>query len=322
MTNVAGRREREERAVTLAGLVINLGLAAGKVAVGVLGRSSAIIADGLHSASDLASDIAVLWGIRAARRPADAEHPYGHARYEALVTGFIGILLIVAALSIGAESLTTLGRPHDAAMSVWPLVAALVSVALKELLYWLTRAVGRRHRSSAVLANAWHHRSDAFSSVAAAAGIAGALIGGPRWQFLDHLTAVVLAAFLIVVGIDIVRDAVQELCDQAPAPEVQARMEKTISGIPGVGTFHAFRARRTGGLIEMDVHVQVDPGLSVRAGHDIATRVERELCREFPDVANVVVHVEPLEDRGRRPDGGRRGAEPEAEFPKRRYSDN
>jgi cation diffusion facilitator family transporter len=297
--NHADRRRRDERAVTLGGLFVNLALSGFKVLVGILGRSSAIIADGLHSASDLAGDFAVLWGIRAARRPADADHPYGHARYESIVTLFIGALLVAAALYIGVESLATLGRPHGGITSWWPLAAALVSIALKETLYWLTRAVGKRHRSSAVLANAWHHRSDAFSSVAAAAGIAGAIIGGPRWQFLDHLTAVVLAAFLVVVGGRIIRDAFQELCDRAPAPEVQARMERVIAGIAGVEEFHAFRARRTGGIIEMDVHVLVDPALSVRHGHDIASRVERELCREFPDVANVVVHVEPLGDPGR-----------------------
>ena len=304
MSTVADRRLparpqaglREERTVTLAGLALNLLLFSGKVAVGVAGRSSAIIADGLHSASDLAGDIAVLWGIRAARRPADTDHPYGHARYESVVTLFIGVLLVAVALYVGIESLIGLGRPGPGPANWWPFVAALASVALKETLYWLTRAVGRRYRSSAVLANAWHHRSDAFSSVAAAAGIAGALIGGPRWRFLDGLTAVLLAAFLVGVGVRILRDALRELCDRAPDRAVRERIERIIAGIPGVRTFHAFRVRRTGGLMEMDVHVLVDPALSVRAGHDIATRLEQELCRELPDMAGVVVHIEPADD--------------------------
>lgn len=292
------RREHEERQVTLAGLAVNLLLVAGKVLVGIFGRSSAIIADGLHSASDLASDIAVLWGIRAARRPADADHLYGHARYESVVTLFVGGLLVAAALYIGIESIIGLGSPGPGPANWWPFVAALVSVALKEVLYWLTHAVGRRYGSGALLANAWHHRSDAFSSIAAAAGIAGALLGGPGWRFLDGLTAILLAAFLVGVGARIVRDALRELCDRAPDAAAQAKMERVIAGVPGVGRFHAFRARRTGGLIEMDVHVLVEPGLSVRSGHDIATRVEHELHREFPDIAGVVVHIEPLDDPG------------------------
>jgi len=295
----SARRGHEERAVTLAGLVVNILLFAGKLAVGIIGRSSAIIADGLHSASDLASDFAVLWGIRAARRPADADHQYGHARYESVLTLFIGSLLIAAALYIGIESLIGLGRPASGPANWWPFAAALASVALKEALYRLTRRVGQRHRSSALLANAWHHRSDAFSSVAAAAGIAGALIGGPGWRFLDNLTAVLLAAFLVGVGGKIARDALRELCDYAPDAAAQVKMEEVIAGIAGVGRFHAFRARRAGGLIQMDVHVLVDPELSVRAGHDIASRVERKLCRAFPDIAGVVVHIEPLDDPGR-----------------------
>jgi cation diffusion facilitator family transporter len=293
-------RQREERRVTLVALVINLALGAAKTGIGLLAHSTALIADGLHSISDLASDLAVLWGIRAARAPADSDHHYGHARYESIVTMFVGLLLITASLYVAFHSILSINEVHAGPANWLPFWIAIASIALKEALFWATRSVGRRNRNKAVLANAWHHRSDSFSSIAAAVGIAGTLVGGPRWAFLDHLTGVVLAAFLVVVGARIVRDALRDLSDRAPDPELQARMKDTMSRIPGVEGFHALRARNSGGAIDMDVHVQVEPGLTVLEGHDIATRVEREMCAAFPEIADIVVHIEPDE----RNDGG------------------
>lgn len=295
-----GRQLRAERGVTLWGLAINVVLTVGKIGVGLLSRSSAIVADGLHSTSDLASDVAVLWGIHAAKRPADADHHYGHARYEAIVALFVGLLLIAAACYVGIESLLTIGHRHGGIRNSWPFWVAVASIVLKECLYWLTRAVGRRYCNPAIVANAWHHRSDAFSSIAAAAGIAGTLVGGPRWAFLDHLTAVVLAAFLIVIGIRIARDSLRKLADTAPNPAAVEELRRAIAGIPDVRGHHALRARCAGAgdAIEMDVHVQVDPSLSVGRGHDIATLVEEEVRRVNPGVASVVVHVEPAGPAG------------------------
>ena len=287
------RRLKEERGITLVGLAVNTGLSLLKILVGFLANSAAIIADGLHSASDIASDVTVLWGLGLARRPADKDHHYGHGRYDSIFAALVGVILIAAALWVGADSLITLNSPHAPLTSWWPFAAAICSIVLKESLYWWTRAVGRRHRSPQLLANAWHHRSDAFSSIAAAVGIAGTLLGGPRWAFLDHLTAVVLAAFLLFIGARIIRDSVRDLSDRAPDPRVTAEIENIISTIPGVVSFHAFRARRSGGLIEMDVHVQVAPDITVEAGHDIATRVEAKVCAAFPEVSDVVVHIEP-----------------------------
>lgn len=294
----------DERRVTLWGLAANVALTASKVVVGLLANSSAIIADGLHSGSDLASDFAVLWGIHASRRPADADHHYGHSRYETVAALFVGLLLVVAALFVGVESIITIGQPHDGIRNWWPFSMAVASVAIKEVLYWWTRAVGIKHRNPAIAANAWHHRSDALSSIAAAIGIGGAVLGGPRWAFLDHLTAVVLAAFLITIGVRITRESLTKLTDRAPDPAALRGMLEVISRIPGVVSFHAFRARHAGGggLIEMDVHVQVDPTISVHQGHEIATRVEHEMRLANPDVAGVVVHVEPADARQPEPD--------------------
>jgi len=292
-TEAASSDIRRELRVTWASLLINLVLGAVKIASGVFGRSSAIIADGLHSLSDLASDLAVLWGIRAARIPPDADHHYGHKRREQVVTLAIGLLLVLTAVYVAAEAIATIGQQHEDQSSWWPFWVAVGSIVLKEAMFWVTRAVGRRTRNTALLANAWHHRTDSFSSIAAAVGIGATLLLGPRWAFLDHLTAVVLASFLVVIGIRILRDALRELSDRAPRAEMQQRMQEQISSIPGVIGFHAFRARVTGGMVEMDVHVQVSSVLTVAQGHEIASQVEDRLCAAFPEVANVVVHVEP-----------------------------
>lgn len=276
-------------------MAVNVLLTIGKVAVGLLFNSAAIIADGLHSGSDLASDAAVLWGISASRRPADADHQYGHSRYEAIVTMVVGFLLVVAALWVGIESVGTMQVRHSGPTSWLPFCAALATIVAKEVLYRLTVRVGRKHKNSSIVANAWHHRSDAFSSLAAAVGIAGATAGGPRWAFLDHLTAVVLAAFLVIMGVRIVRDAMQELSDRAPDPATKERIHAAIVGIKGVVGFHACRARRSAGVIDMDVHVQVAPDMTVRAGHDIATAVEEAVQKAVPEVTDVVVHIEPPE---------------------------
>jgi len=292
------RQLREERTVALVGVGINVAIAGSSILVGIFARSSAIIADGLHTCADLASDFTVLWGIRAAKQPADDCHHYGHARYEAMTAMFVGLLLFAAAVFVSVQSIVTLHEPHAGRMSWIPFWTAVAAIVLKEGMYWLTRAVGRKYRNRALMASAWHHRSDAFSSVAAAAGIGGAVVGGPRWSFLDHVTAIVLAAFLVVIGVRIVRESLSRLADRAPRPEVIEGIRRTISGIPGVRNFHSLRARHAGAgdRVEMDVHVQVDSAITVQQGHDIATRVEQEIHRATPDVIGVVVHIEPASE--------------------------
>ena len=295
MSVVAAYRDRirEESRITVIGMVTNIVLTITKIAFGLLFNSTAIIADGFHSGSDLASDIAVLWGIPAARRPADADHQYGHSRYETIVTMVVGFLLIGAALWVAIESIATMSVRHSGPTSWLPFWAAVATIVLKEPLYWLTRRVGMRHHNASVVANAWHHRADSLAALAAGIGIAVATAGGPRWAFVDHLTAVVLAAFLIIMGLNIVRGAMQELSDRAPDPAVEDRIHSAITAINGVVGFHACRARRSAGVIDMDVHVQVAPDITVRAGHDIATAVEEAVQKAVPEVSDVVVHVEP-----------------------------
>lgn len=290
--------KRTERRITIFGIVINILLIAGKISSGIIGNSSAILADGLHSISDLTSDIAVLWGIRASKQPPDLDHHYGHFRYETITAFIVGLLLIGAALFIAYEAIVTISQRHTALRNWLPLYMALASIALKELLYWLTRAVGKRYHNQAIIANAWHHRSDAFSSIAAALGIAGARIGGEDWHFLDHLTGVLLAAFLVYIGIRILRHSFHKLSDRAPDHQTLEKLQQTIAAIPGVKSFHSFRARSTGSgnKIEMDVHLRVDPAITVEAGHEIATQVEQRIKLVNPDVISVIIHIEPAQE--------------------------
>lgn len=285
--------------VTVVGLVGDVALGAAKLLAGVLCHSQAIFADGLHSTSDAATDVAVLAGLGVSGRPADATHPYGHRRAMTLVTALLAVALMAAGgymLYRAVVGFRRLSELPPAVRPVLPLALAVVSIVLKEALYQLTARTGRQVGDSSLIANAWHHRSDAASSVAAAAGLAGAAIGGPEWHFLDLLTAMVLAAFLAAVAWRIFRDAMAELMDTAPSPAVLDQIAQSVAGTRGVRSFHAFRARRLGGKVEMDVHVQVDPDLSVAAGHDIARAVRDRVRQHCPTVLSVIVHVEPAEE--------------------------
>jgi len=281
--------------VTWLGLAANVLLSIGKVAAGALFGSGVLLADGLHSASDLMSDLAVLAGLHVSARPADGSHPYGHRRVQTLSAMFVGVVIIAAAAWV-AVSATAQWRRNVVPSYGWiPFAIAAASVAVKEVLYRLTRAVGRRTGDAALLANAWHHRSDAFSSVAAAGGIFAVAWGGAGWGFLDHAVAIALAGVLVVVGLKLVAQAGNELVDRAPSKEVTDGIAAIVAETDGVRSYHAFRMRQLGGRREMDVHVQVDPALTVVEGHDIATRVRSRIHQADPDVTAVIVHVEPAE---------------------------
>jgi cation diffusion facilitator family transporter len=281
------------RSVTWLGIVVNVILAAVKLGVGLVGRSQTLIADGLHSISDLVTDAAVLAGLHISSRPADADHHYGHARVTTLVTMFVGTALLATAAWIVYNAISTYGEPHPFPAGSLPFWVAAASVLQKELLYRVTRRVGIFARDASVVANAWHHRTDAFTSVAAAAGLAGVAFGGPHWAFLDHLTAVVLSAFLAVAAFSFIRESVSELIDGAPGSKVIGCLEGAITETPGVRRFHNLRVRKVAGSLALDVEIHVAPELSVVEGHDIATEVRKRLKDCGCDVSEAMVHVEP-----------------------------
>ncbi|MBN2564764.1 MAG: cation transporter [Candidatus Eisenbacteria bacterium] len=281
------------RGVTWAGVAVNVTLSVLKVGVGLLARSQTLLADGLHSISDLVTDVAVLAGLRISSRPADEDHHYGHARVTTLVTMFVGSALLVTAVWIVYSAIATFQEPHSYPSGALPFWVAVASILPKELLYRVTRRVGMAAHDASVVANAWHHRTDAFTSVAAAAGLAGVAFGGPRWGFLDHLTAVVLSAFLAMAAFRFIRESVSELIDGAPGGKVVGCLEEAISGTPGVHEFHNLRVRKVAGSLMLDVQIHVAPDLSVVDGHDIATEVRRRLIGCGCDVVEAMVHVEP-----------------------------
>jgi cation diffusion facilitator family transporter len=285
--------------VTWLGIAVNIALSVIKVALGLTLNAQTLVADGLHSISDLLTDAAVLAGLRVSSKPADADHHYGHRRVTTLVTMIIGAVLVMSAAWIVYRAIATYGEPHPVTRAAVAFWVAAASVAPKEFLYRVTRAVGIRVGDSSVVANAWHHRTDAFTSVAAAAGLAGVAIGGPDWAFLDHITAIVLAAFLAVAAVRFIGESIAELTDAAPPSPVVRCIEDAISGTPGVLGFHALRVRKLGGALGLDVTVLVAPHLSVIEGHDLASAVRRRVLGCGCNVIEAVVHVEPYDDDAR-----------------------
>jgi len=286
----------EVRRVTWVGLCANLALAALKFFAGIVGHSQVIVADAIHTLSDSGTDIAVLIGVRFWSKPPDDSHPHGHGRIETLVTLVIAVALAAAAVGLAYNALATL-KIRDISPPGWiAFAAAAVSIVVKEWLYRWTAAAGRRAKSSAVIANAWHHRSDALSSIPAAIAVATAAIV-PSWAFVDHVGAVLVSGLILYAAGSIGWPALKHLAD-AGAPEAQRRrIEQIALRTDGVRAVHAIRTRYAGPGIQVDLHVLVDPEMSVRAGHQIAGSVKRRLLtlESGPDVLDVVVHVEPHE---------------------------
>jgi cation diffusion facilitator family transporter len=287
---------RRVRRITWIGLLVNLLLTVLKFVGGFLGRSQAVVADAVHGVSDLTTDLAILIGVKYWTKPADASHPHGHQRLETVVTLSIGLVLALAAVGLLINAVSSLH--HREAEPVGPIAlgAALVSLASKEWLYRWTIKAGKRIRSMPVIANAWHHRSDALSSVPPALAVAAALID-PDWAFLDQVGASVVSLFIFHAAYKIGRPAFDKLIDRG-APERELQKIRTIAkSVVGVEDVHAVRTRYVGSLnLAVDLHVMVAPDLSVYDGHEIAKAVRSRLMSEGPDVFDVIVHIEPEED--------------------------
>ena len=288
---------RQVLIVTWGGLFVNVALTVLNFAGGVLGASQAVTAHAFHTLSDLSTDVAVLIGVRYWSQPADEDHPHGHKRIETVVTIMIGVALAVVAVGLVQRALTTLSEKHLRTPGLFALTAACLSILGKEILYRWTAAVGRRIRSSAVVANAWHHRSDALSSIPAALAVGGAMIY-PAWWFLDHIGAVVVSLLIFQAAWKIGRPALKQLVDAGAPLKERNRIESLVLANPHVRRVHAIRTRYLGPGLEVDLHIHVDPDLTVREGHDISESVKERLLSEGPDVADVVVHLEPDESAG------------------------
>jgi len=296
----SGGHTREVRRITWIGLFVNVLLSAVKFLVGYLGFSQAVIADAVHSLSDSATDVAVIFGVKFWSAPPDDNHPYGHRRIESLVTTAIGLALVTVALGIVFKALLAMRETHIVQSGWIAIIGPAISILLKETLFRWTIKVGRGVKSSAVIANAWHHRSDAFSSVPALIAV-GASVINPQWAFVDHVGALVVSLFILKVAWDIIRPSLMELTDGGASESDREEIEKIASVVDGVEEVHAIRTRKIGPSIYVDLHVLVDPEMSVRRGHDISEEVVRVLIETGPDILDVVVHLEPYEGGGGAP---------------------
>lgn len=284
--------------VTWTGLAVNAVLMGFKFAAGILGHSQAVVADAAHTLSDLSTDVAVLVGVRYWSAPADQTHPHGHRRIETLVTVFIAVVLAGVAVGLIYNALATLKHEHLVPPGWIAFAAALVSIVTKEALYQWTAAVGRRIRSSAMVANAWHHRSDALSSIPAAMAVLGARLY-PKWAFLDHAGAVAVSLVILVAARQIGWPALKQLMDTSAPEKARRRIEEIALATEGVRTAHAIRTRYVGSALAVDLHITVDPSVSVGKGHEISEAVTERLMRQGPEVVDVVVHLEPDGEGGR-----------------------
>ena len=286
---------RRLRRVTWMGLVVNLLLSATKMVAGLVGQSQALVADAVHSLSDCASDIAVVVGSYYWSQPPDEDHPYGHRRIETFITILIGVLTGLVGVFLTWEAVLALKNIHRSSPTVLAGAAAGASIVTKELLYRWTMSEGRRLRSTAVQANAWHHRSDAISSVPVLLAIVGAMVFPEVW-FLDQLGAVVVSGFIIKAAVDIVRPGMRELVDTGAPPEVYVEIRRLAIDTEGVLGVHDVRTRYVGAELCIDLHIEVGGNITVNEGHHVATRVIRRLKAQGPHVVDVMVHIDPDDD--------------------------
>jgi len=290
-------REERSRAITrtaIVGGIVNVILSLIKLGSGIIWHSQALVADGIHSFSDLLSDVLVWFAGRHATQAPDQEHPYGHARYETVATLALGAFLFAVAIGIGWDAAHRLFAPSELLQpEPLALAAALLSILVKEWLYWWTLGYARRVRSDMLRANAWHHRSDAISSIVVLIGVAGTLAGLP---YLDSVAAVIVAVMIGQIAWELGSEAVRELVDTGLEEERLSEITRTISSVSGVRDIHMLRTRKHGGQASADVHVLVDPKLSVSEGHMISVLVEQRLKDHIDEISDVTVHIDPEDD--------------------------
>ena len=283
--------------VTLVGVLVNTLLILLKLVAGIYGSSQALIADAVHSISDLFTDVVVLIGIKISKKPPDKTHHFGHARIETLASTMVGMALIGTALYIGIEASLTIYRHTEYHPTTLALFGAGVSIVFKEVLYHYTIRTGRHIKSQLIVANAWHHRSDALSSVAVFIGVAGTQIN-PSWHILDSFAALLVSFFIVKVGLEILRDALREFTDTAPKPEIIGKIQHCALSVNGVVDTHDLRVRTSGGLYQMEIHIVVDGQLTVLEGHKIAKAVEGCLVEDVGNFGSITIHVDPeIENR-------------------------
>ncbi|WP_019528055.1 cation diffusion facilitator family transporter [Dasania marina] len=290
----AQQRQHEIQKVTLIGAVLDALLGFAKVIVGVLANSHALIADGIHSFSDLLTDAMVIVVSKFSHHGPDEDHPYGHGRFETFATVVLGALLIAVAGAMAYDSVYRLLYSEQLSIPAWPaLVVAGISIVSKEWIYHYTKAVGEKYNSKMLVANAWHSRSDAISSIVVLVGVAGAMLG---ISWLDNVAALVVAIMIAKIGWDLAWESVQELVDTALSAEEVDGMKGIIMQIEGVVGVHELRSRKMGADALLDIHIQVGSKVSVSEGHNIGVWVTDSLLKNVKSITDVTVHIDPEDD--------------------------
>lgn len=290
-------REKDIRRITLWGALTNIILTVGKIAAGIFGRSAAMIADGVHSLSDLLSDIVVLIFTHISSKGKDRDHSFGHGKFETLATLIVSVILVVTGADLMASGIKSIIGAINGEMIPKPgyiaLVAAIASIAAKEILYHATVAVGKRTGSTVVIANAWHHRSDALSSVGSLVGIGGAILLGQKWTILDPLTSCLISIAIIVVAVKMALPSLAELLETSLPEEIEQEIIQTAAAVEGVNDIHDLRTRRNGMSFIIDAHIVVNPEISIVEAHDISTAVEDVLRAKYGPETQLSIHIEP-----------------------------
>lgn len=284
---------RTVQRATIVGLIANVALAVGKVGAGIIGSSAAVVADGLHSFTDLVTDLVLLIGTRLWAQPPDERHPHGHRRIETLITAFIGLSLAAVGVGLGWQAFDHLREPQAAVPTGLALGAAAISVFSKEWLFHWTRARATEADSPALMANAWHHRSDAFSSIPAVLAVGAAMIF-PAYAWVDRLGALTVCVFILWAAWGIFHPALQQLVDAGAPADVRNRIGTMALEVEGVVDAHALRTRYIGPKLAVDLHLEVDGNLTVAEGFEIARAVKEHLLAGGPSVGDVVIQVEPV----------------------------
>lgn len=287
------QRQRVTRRVTLVGALVNCVLASLQITFGILGKSQALLADGLHTLSDLSTDFIVLYASKRAAKAADDDHPYGHGRIETLATMLLGLMLTAVGLGIGMRGVQSILEPVDSNPELITIAFALLAIVAKEGLYRYTLGAARSIHSTMLESNAWHHRSDALSSIVVVIGISAQVLG---LRHMDAVAAIVVAAMIVLMGFRLGRNALSELIDTGLDFDLVDDLRAAMLGDKSVTGIHNLRTRSMGGLGYVDAHIEVDPDLTVSEAHYIAHKIEHRVKKQFPKIVDVQIHIDPLDD--------------------------
>jgi|APSaa5957512622_1039677.scaffolds.fasta_scaffold42263_2 cation diffusion facilitator family transporter len=295
--NTTNQKINQDIRITLLGVIVNITLSTLQLIVGIFGRSSAMIADAIHSFSDLITDSIIIISLQITKKPADESHNYGHGKVETLASTLVSIALILVGFTIFnlglKKTILVFNEELLTKPSMFALYLIIFSIIAKEMLYRVTFKAGQKSGSTALMANAWHHRSDAFSSIATLIGISGAIFLGPKWYFLDPLAAIIISFFILKIGLQLLSKSINELLEATLPPEINEKILKIVTSVQESKNPHNVKTRRIGRNIAIDLHIKVAPALNIVAAHNISTTIEQKLKNHFGENTVVYIHIEP-----------------------------